>query len=36
MLYVSLGFWDAIKDLFRKSEPEWDKTKRRQREERYE
>jgi len=28
MLYVSLGFMDAIMDLFRKMEPEWDKTKR--------
>lgn len=28
MLYVSLGFWDAIIDIFRKSDPKWEKTKR--------
>ena len=28
MLYVSLGFMDAVVDLFRKVEPEWEKTKR--------
>jgi len=28
MLYVSLGFWDAVKDIFKKSEPVWEKTKR--------
>lgn len=31
MLYVSLGFWDAVKDVFRKAEPYWEKTKRHQR-----
>ena len=31
MLYVSLGFWDAVKDVFRKDEPEWAKTERHQR-----
>ncbi|HIP27931.1 MAG TPA: glycosyltransferase family 2 protein [Sulfurovum sp.] len=28
MLYVSLGFWDALIDIFRKSEPLWSKTER--------
>ena len=28
MLYVSLGFWDAILDVFRRNEPLWNKTER--------
>jgi cellulose synthase/poly-beta-1,6-N-acetylglucosamine synthase-like glycosyltransferase len=28
MLYVSLGFWDAVTDLFKRNEPEWEKTER--------
>ncbi len=32
MMYISLGFFDAVIDFFRKEEPHWDKTERHKKE----